>query len=147
MHSANKNCIIAQESIYHFFHILARRKTSKPALSPIVFIYCNPRSREGSDQVLPCWCNWTDNRFQSTLPRGERRVRGRMLYGGDSFQSTLPRGERPPGWKTLPEYRLVSIHAPARGATGKRRISILSILFQSTLPRGERLPTCLAISA
>ena len=34
------------------------------------------------------------------------------------FQFTLPRGERPDPDKTLEEIREVSIHAPARGATG-----------------------------
>ena len=116
MHSANKNCIIAQESIYHFFHILARRKTSKPALSPIVFIYCNPRSREGSDQVLPCWCIGRITGFNPRSREGsdesarvcytvETRFNPRSREGSDLlvgkryrsigwFQSTLPRGER-----------------------------------------------------
>ena len=32
----------------------------------------------------------------------------------------------------------ISIHAPAKGATAKRKIIIVFILFQSTLPRRER---------
>ena len=57
--------------------------------------YFNPRSREGSDKEL------------------DGRVAGRT-----EFQSTLPRRERPkmeqPTWKLL----TISIHAPAKGATG-----------------------------
>ena len=33
---------------------------------------------------------------------------------------------------------IVSIHAPARGATAAEAAHFLSIVFQSTLPRGER---------
>ena len=58
----------------------------------------------------------------------------------DVFQSTLPRGERPTividaGHRLM----LVSIHAPARGATRKRcEEQDWTHEFQSTLPRGER---------
>ncbi len=34
---------------------------------------------------------------------------------------------------------LISIHAPARGATTQINILQINIIFQSTLPRGERL--------
>ena len=55
--------------------------------------YFNPRSREGSDyasaynldRMIP---------FQSTLPRGERRIRELNFVNIGLFQSTLPRGER-----------------------------------------------------
>ena len=56
------------------------------------------------------------------------------------FQSTLPRGERRLAFFPFPLVQNVSIHAPARGATA------LGLVwggrfkkFQSTLPRGERL--------
>ena len=54
------------------------------------------------------------------------------------FQSTLPRGERRP-WSFL-SYRpqVVSIHAPAWGATYCRNGASPDGVFQSTLPRGER---------
>ena len=101
------------------------------------------------------------NMFQSTLPRGERRgVRPHRL-GIQSFQSTLPRGERRRKYAKYHITKIVSIHAPARGATSTmlsghvRRCSFQSTLprgsdfyviyfgryeemFQSTLPRGER---------
>ena len=77
------------------------------------------------------------------------------------FQSTLPRGERRAGMDKLIEAMEISIHAPARGATKSEDDSPLSvvyfnprsregsdmthlinchamIIFQSTLPRGER---------
>ena len=149
--------------------------------SLLILINFNPRSREGSDDdrtqdtvlldisihapargatdgfVGPC----SIARFQSTLPRGERRIVGPEDAKEEKFQSTLPRGERRSGaagpqrlfddfnprsregsdipmWPCLKEGR-ISIHAPARGAT---QFSIAQsrkhIRFQSTLPRGER---------
>ena len=98
--------------------------------------------------------------FQFTLPRGERQAagfRGRLRLG---FQFTLPRGERHHFRPHQPRYHLVSIHAPAWGATrvidgaiGKVQVSIHAPAwgattprppprsrkrFQFTLPRGER---------
>ena len=79
-------------------------------------------------------------KFQSTLPRGERRYSGLEEYadkgdfnprsreGSDlvqvilltqliKFQSTLPRGERLTELAELSRTLRISIHAPARGAT------------------------------
>ena len=53
----------------------------------------NPRSREGSDLNLRCVSD--DNEFQSTLPRRERLSRSSSFIGGE----------------------MISIHAPAKGAT------------------------------
>ena len=40
-----------------------------------------------------------------------------------TFQSTLPRGERPQAMLKMVAEATVSIHAPTRGATRKRRLS------------------------
>ena len=98
--------------------------------------------------------------FQSTLPQGERRTTIMTPSGTYTFQSTLPQGERPD--KTIeklwccyfnprsrkgsdeavqtedPSVRTISIHAPARGATGMAYVFICLNEFQSTLPQGER---------
>ena len=104
----------------------------------------NPRSHEGSDWVrlptCPAWRNFnprshegSDTRttrisdliipFQSTLPRGERRVADRYGVQFPEFQSTLPRGER----RHLPhqrrQHQAISIHAPTRGATLHSEVS------------------------
>ena len=56
------------------------------------------------------------------------------------FQSTLPRGERHSLSSQFSHSFMISIHAPARGATiTTRTIRIPKKAFQSTLPRGERL--------
>ena len=100
--------------------------------------------------------------FQSTRPRGARLVRrrehrvcgkrfnpraraGRDLARGLSaeagplFQSTRPRGARHERPRRRDVRCLVSIHAPARGATRFRLSSpYLLAQFQSTRPRGAR---------
>ena len=75
----------------------------------------NPRSRVGSDS----------HRLAACLSR--------MM-----FQSTLPRGERQPWPAIAVACVLVSIHAPAWGATMTLKPLRPSREFQSTLPRGER---------
>ena len=90
-------------------------------------------------------------KFQSTLPRGERHGQAGHTRQDTQFQSTLPRGERllicfisrvfsmvsihAPAWgaTTAVWHELtgqkVSIHAPAWGATSNARISISSFCF------------------
>ena len=61
-------------------------------------------------------CEWYEL-FQSTLPHGERRS---GLFGFavfSEFQSTLPHGERPAHDITAADSDVISIHAPAWGAT------------------------------
>ena len=56
--------------------------------------------------------------FQSTLPRGERLVASGGNIANQLFQSTLPRGERHACAIAEGLKNIVSIHAPAWGATG-----------------------------
>ena len=55
------------------------------------------------------------------------------------FQSTRPRGARHAGADARAGGGRVSIHAPARGATGQLSMSSPKSMFQSTRPRGARL--------
>ena len=55
--------------------------------------YFNPRSREESD-LMPTPIREPARIFQSTLPRGERRMLSVSPQRFFIFQSTLPRGER-----------------------------------------------------
>ena len=55
--------------------------------------------------------------FQSTLPRGERRVVCSIVKKSVTFQSTLPRGERHTEIDCGTVTISISIHAPTRGAT------------------------------
>ena len=98
--------------------------------------------------------------FQSTLPRRERLFDGvpaandwdfnpRSREGSDRrqhrqrlttmlFQSTLPRRERPRSSNRNIYSNIISIHAPAKGATGRWAGRLVQVQFQSTLPRRER---------
>ena len=96
----------------------------------------NPRSREGSD------IDWVSNPLCNAISirtpaRGATRTWTR-LPRLCRFQSALPRGERR-GDKSL---RLcscdISIRAPARGATSSHKRHVAGSRFQSALPRGER---------
>ena len=101
-------------------------------------LYFNPRSRVGNDSRR-------DSRspppriFQSTFPRGERRVLTQSCQPGlhisihvpawgttvspllsvpfNKFQSTFPRGERPSSQVLSALLSQISIHVPAWGTT------------------------------
>ena len=82
-------------------HAPARGATMMARLMVSLLLYFNPRSREGSD------ANWESTRdtlktFQSTLPRGERQIT-------NPYSVSCP---------------VISIHAPARGATVTFRPSV-----------------------
>ena len=100
-------------------------------------LYFNPRSHEGSDRYLLIIFLLAD-RFQSTLPRGERQTVALWKLWLNVFQSTLPRGERQPTTSSGNKSQYfnprshegsdaqktpvlikssISIHAPTRGAT------------------------------
>ena len=126
----------------------------------------NPRSREGSDRGAPVIC-WQKSLFQSTLPRGERQL---LLQSAERLQDFNPRSREGSdklinfstmirvisihaparGATNIPKefkgYTVISIHAPARGATYFIMSAIFSLsIFQSTLPRGERPASALTI--
>ena len=78
--------------------------------------------------------------FQSTHPRGVRLLSNVLGYAADVFQSTHPRGVRLVNLVTGAGDGMVSIHAPAWGATfGNNAEDAVRKWFQSTHPRGVRL--------
>ena len=98
-------------------------------------------------------------KFQSTLPRRERPPLFSRICYIHRFQSTLPRRERlcayyeylrdydfnprsreGSDWlqRTKSKRALISIHAPAKGATDTAEQCVKYLKFQSTLPRRER---------
>ena len=150
-------CLLLHISI----HAPARGATRSSALFPVLPVYFNPRSREGSDHfarlpfirlnhfnprsregsdVAPNIFRAVPGSFQSTLPRGER-----LCNCADCFSIVLISIHAPARGATLgtatdSSIVNISIHAPARGATVIRLFLLISNhLFQSTLPRGERL--------
>ena len=121
----------------------------------------NPRSREGSDYSLGN-THALHVRFQSTLPRGERRYSAVLRVCCSLISIHAPaRGATVIPGRLLAHVVGISIHAPARGATylrapvyhfhsnfnprsregsdgDKAKASLNKQAFQSTLPRGER---------
>ena len=100
----------------------------------------NPRARVGRD-AIGSGIGRHMIRFQSTRPRGARHVEPVAFLAARLFQSTRPRGARHLGFTNLGDGPLVSIHAPAWGATCPQRMLIRHATFQSTRPRGARLET------
>ena len=79
-------------------------------------------------------------RFQSTLPQGERR---KLPFSSGAFLSYFnPRSRKGSDANVICfcVCSIISIHAPARGATVYAIIDTAgNVQFQSTLPQGERL--------
>ena len=100
----------------------------------------NPRAREGRDSGIAR--KRRPHRFQSTRPRGARRNRCRISTRQAVVSIHAPARGATRACSLFRAIRAVSIHAPARGATrsnsdGARYITA----FQSTRPRGARLTT------
>ena len=104
------------DSYYISIHAPARGATNSTLFFASLFVYFNPRSREGSDGVT------------YVFRRDRHYFNPRSREGSDSpaclpalrrsrFQSTLPRGERPTTSLSQNRDFSISIHAPARGAT------------------------------
>ena len=105
---------------------------------PVIQLYFNPRSHEGSDYPAPFTIATTPDISIHAPTRGATMF-CLVMHLSSRFQSTLPRGERRCIRSYSPPDSSISIHAPTRGATTeiiKLRNSCMS--FQSTLPRGER---------
>ena len=64
----------------------------------------------------------TKHEFQSTRPRGARRPEVNFFGDHEMFQSTRPRGARLDVRERLKVVGVVSIHAPARGATQRKEL-------------------------
>ena len=101
---------------YVSIHAPAWGATFIPRSTPPHSACFNPRTRVGCD-VFPLHSVLPRVKFQSTHPRGVRL----LLRPTDStvvlFQSTHPRGVRQAHQRALPLAQMVSIHAPAWGAT------------------------------
>ena len=120
----------------------------------------NSRSREGSDvchhclaavliaisihapakgATVPSTKSFADgSKFQSTLPRRERRLQCGMLCSCYLFQSTLPRRERQAPTGYLLQDTPFQSTLPRRERRLQCSMLCSCYLFQSTLPRRER---------
>ena len=78
------------------------------------------------------------SRFQSTLPRGERRPGAGNRVHDRNFNPRSREGSDEKTHSAFVVDDVISIHAPARGATVFCLFLVVIQRFQSTLPRGER---------
>ena len=117
-----------------------------------LIIYFNPRSHEGSDlhPTKNSGAGWiisihaptrgatvknrfglTDGKFQSTLPRGERRRKWKVFLVCIYFNPRSHEGSDLYALNLISIYMRISIHAPTRGATTSRfigwRVRMISI--------------------
>ena len=98
IHAPAKGATMGRQCVLYItrisIHAPAKGATSHVVKISLSITYFNPRSREGSD-LYNAGLTWRSAKFQSTLPRRERR---RRLY-------------------KHAHYVQISIHAPAKGAT------------------------------
>ena len=105
----------------------------------------NPRAREGRD-LCPPLSMQVLCRFNPRAREGRDARFSENLYAKPKFQSTRPRGARPAAVLMTAFAPVVSIHAPARGATCIHLIDAPpSPEFQSTRPRGARRRVAFAL--
>ena len=107
----------------------------------------NPRSREGSDKTGTC-TSCDQYKFQSTLPRRERLWHSSYIcmYPIISIHAPAKGATILTGLFSISSF--ISIHAPAKGATPPGPcLSMRGYKFQSTLPRRERLITFIVFSS
>ena len=98
-----------------------------------LFKYFNPRSREGSDQPLPCF----SGKYVYFNPRSREGSDGTFQHPEShyiKFQSTLPRRERPLATSPVGIAGIISIHAPAKGATVCPRTSPCAVSISIHAP-------------
>ena len=119
-------------------HAPAKGATAPSRISRPHHGHFNPRSREGSDSfggvvflaikeisihapakgaTIQTEFARDVGEFQSTLPRRERLKACYRLAFVHEFQSTLPRRERHKCVYSVYNIHIISIHAPAKGAT------------------------------
>ena len=98
----------------------------------------NSRAREGRDRLARV-VNSTIRTFQFTRPRGARLVRRLRAEAGDVVSIHAPARGATGISSFIFHARKVSIHAPARGATSKHKHHHPKhYQFQFTRPRGAR---------
>ena len=97
----------------------------------------NPRSREGSDNHFEL-VDEKPFKFQSALPRGERRVKEGLTMAHMIFQSALPRGERRAGTQESQHHGDFNPRSREGSDAAENEDRTVLDIFQSALPRGER---------
>mgnify|MGYP005759827013 CR=1 FL=1 len=107
----------------------------------------NPRSREGSDMVLFRTCKVHRSDFNPRSREGSDAVVAVPAESVDLISIHAPARGATESDEVDGTLISISIHAPARGATDDKVYEMQTpVIFQSTLPRGERLKTHMDIT-
>ena len=120
-----------------FQSTLPREERLQSRITQCWTTYFNPRSREGSDRQFDSNIDHIFQ-FQSTLPRRERRFFQCLTLYCNIISIHAPAKGATYWYIWYTMFCYISIHAPAKGATRLLQDPYNFRLFQSTLPRGER---------
>ena len=101
----------------------------------LVSIHAPARGATFAFSILQCF----QHGFNPRARTGRDIFLTAVKFTQPSFQSTRPHGARPSSPTEIPKPEIVSIHAPARGATYIRYKCRSYFGFQSTRPHGARL--------
>ena len=140
-----RRVILCRQVWLYYFNPRSHERSDRAfilcSLSSVISIHAPTRGATGIPDAI-----FYKYRFQSTLPREERRrQQARALSANISIHAPT----RGATYKLdgLSYEEAISIHAPTRGATHLYLIRLTAVLFQSTLPREERptTPRCRSI--
>ena len=111
------------------------RPRGRGGIAAVHHISIHAPTRGATQDIMTAWSE--QQSFQSTLPQGERRLCPIMWRGRTDFN---PRSHKGSDLKKLLKagQKIISIHAPTRGATNRFELRLDDEIFQSTLPQGER---------
>ena len=139
-HKGRDVCQPASGSISLMFQSTRPQGARRRRYSARLILCCfNPRAHKGRDEVYPLVAHHV-TMFQSTRPQGARPQHCTDSSGSeDSFNPRAHKGRDRNTAQIRPAARIVSIHAPTRGATKGTSIIRRSVGFQSTRPQGARL--------
>ena len=135
-------------------HAPTRGATTMTAMRRLRTLDFNPRSHKGSDGDSYSICQY-NQRFQSTLPQGERQWKPLEIWMEKKISIHAPTRGATSGSVELRNPHWISIHAPTRGATARKAeegaaslISIHAPTRGATLSlRGASPPTEISIHA
>ena len=107
---------VPRGALSRFQSTLPHRERHPRTEIEITPLYFNPRSRTGSD-LIKCKMFFPSFSFQSTLPHRERRAYAAILRAKNDFNPRSRTGSDTRNTANS-SHTLISIHAPAQGATG-----------------------------
>ena len=120
IHAPAKGATMGRQCVLYItrisIHAPAKGATSHVVKISLSITYFNPRSREGSD-LYNAGLTWRSAKFQSTLPRRERQHLLTFNNADALISIHAPAKGATTYCVTAVKIHSISIHAPAKGAT------------------------------